>query len=147
MAYIAITPVADGDVLSATTLNNIRANIEYLQGVASGVNVGFQQVAIARETSQAYHVVHSYENLYVYATIPNSDTEIQIYYDGDGTVGNELVYEYTPAGPETITANIDLTSFGYTVGSRYEVTVSCRDDGGTAGTIDLYYLAESGASL
>lgn len=156
MAFQTPPTFVDGDVLSASQLNILAENQNYLAGLATGVNPGFPQCNIGRESSQIFHVVHTYENVYVWALIPDNDTKIEIYYDGDGTTGNELVYSAGPGIAGVLTANVDISDFGgdgagggYVLGSRYEVTVSCRDRSAPApaGTIALYYIAESSAAL
>lgn len=156
MAFTTPPTFVDGAVLSAAQLNILAANQTYLSGLNTGVNLGFPEISIARESSQVFHVVHSYNNLYVSALIPDNDTRLEVYYDGDGTTGNEKVYDSGLDVAGQLTANVDISDFGgdgggggYVMGSQYEVTVSCRDRSGPApaGTIKLHYIVESSAAL
>jgi hypothetical protein len=146
MAFQTPPTFVDGAVLSASQLNILAANQTYLSGLDAGVNAGFPQVTLGDDESQSYHVVHSHDNLYIYAYLANDDTQIDVYYDFGA--GNELVYTYVGAtGGETIQENVDLSGFGFTLGAEATVEVACSQSGSTAPSITLYYLAESADEL
>jgi hypothetical protein len=148
MAFQTPPTFVDGDVLSASQLNILAANQNYLNGVAVGVNLAFRQTAVARETSQSYHVVHTANNLYLRVTVPDNDTKVQVYYkDGSGLPG--LVYDSGADVMGELIVNHDISGDGIVLGDRYTVEVACRDKSGPspAGTITLQYLCESGDEL
>jgi hypothetical protein len=146
MAFQTPPTFVDGAVLSASQLNILGENQNYLSDIAAGVNVGFPQVSLGDDQSQSYHVVHSHNNLYIRAHLTYKAV-IDIYYDHGN--GNERVYTHVgAAGGELVTANEDISGYGIPLGARCTVEVACAvSGGGGPPTLTLYYLTESAAEL
>ena len=136
MAFQTPPTFYDGDVLSASQLNILAANQNELAGLASMVNTGFAQVGIGADTSKYYRVVHAYNNLFLKFGEWSSASELKVYY------GATLVYTSPGNGAEH-EVNVDLSTFGLTIGQPYTVRLRTGEDDG----VEMYYLSESEETL
>ena len=117
MAYTSISTVADGDILTASYLNTLAANANYLGGLGGLPNVGFVQWRTSNAGSLYVHMRHRHRYLKAYYETTNSACDfIKIYYN------NVLVLnDGDPDAAQTY--SIDLNPQGLTVGIYYEIRV------------------------
>lgn len=116
MAYTTPPTFADGSVLSATQLNILSDDVEFLHGVADAHNFGFAIKAGSASTSFDYYIRHKHRYLHFQYRIEIHDAnEVQTYYGGTwvdtdmiGTIGTHSGY-------------YDLDGLGFTVGEWYPV--------------------------
>jgi hypothetical protein len=136
MAWTTPPTFADGDILTASQLNILAENQNYLAGIAGSVNVGFPQTTLNGDVSVYYTVVHSYNNLHIRFHEVNTDSSLRVYY------GSTLVYT-SPQDGGTFTVNVDLSGAGLTLGQIYSV----RFRGEAGGTTNIYYASETEAPI
>lgn len=136
MSFTTPPAFADGDILSASQLNVLAANQNYLAGMASAINPGFREVTLAdADDSQYYSVLHQHDWLYIIASGGNS---VRIYTSLDNFT-TAIATIYTSGG--TVVEAVDIAGVGLTVGAwvRYRL----RGEGGYSVTVR--YFAEDSA--
>lgn len=120
MPYTTITTINDGDTLSATWLNVLAANANYLGGLGTLPNVAFTQWRTTNAGSKFYHIRHRHRYLKAYYESTACDY-IKIYYNG-----TLIKDDGDPDAAETY--SIDLNNTGIitptpTIGQWYEIEV------------------------
>ena len=113
MSYEAITPVADGDTLTAFWLNKLAQNANYLGGLGALPTIAFRQVRTSSAGSTFFHMRHQHRYLKAYYESTNCDY-IKIYYNG-----TQVMNDGDPDAAQTY--SMDLNALGLTVGNWYEV--------------------------
>jgi hypothetical protein len=117
-------------VLSASQLNVLSDNQEYLYGYVSGQNPGIASLVLTvdgdgfgvmRHMQRYFHVVYLCQN------------DIKIYYDA-----TEVFHDGAPDGTVNDSAIIDLNAFGFTVGQLYTVKFTMD-----SGTVHYFYESDS----
>lgn len=138
MSFTTPPTFVDGDALSASQLNILAANQNYLSGIATSTNVGFaKRILTDGDPTQEYLIVHMHDYLYVRCNVPNSDTGIKVYYnstevyhvDGDSVTGD-------------VNVNIDISGFGLVAGTRYTLKFTRVDEDGDTAAVTVFYAAE-----
>lgn len=117
MPYTTPPTFVDGQYASATQLNDLSDNIEFLNGVMAGPNISFQ--SITWDTNSGEHTWYMrYRHRYLHysfqiASDPADDVKIYV----NGT----LVFHDGAPGEGFQTSYVDLNSLGLTVGNWYPV--------------------------
>jgi hypothetical protein len=120
MAWIATPDFATDDVLTASNLNILSNDLEYLHGYVSGVNPVMASVVTTVDMDIFGVVRHLHNTLEV---VYKCESDIRIFYDAI-----DVYHDGAPDGiPEAHT--IDLSGFGLVVGQLY--TVKFQMDSGT----------------
>ncbi len=115
MAYTSISTVADGDILTASYLNTLASNANYLGGLGGLPNVAFRQIRTSSAGSTFFHMRHRHRYLKAYYESTNCDY-IKIYYNG-----TQVMNDGDPDAAQTY--SIDLNALTLTVGNWYEIEV------------------------
>jgi hypothetical protein len=136
MAFQTPPTFVDGNVLSASQLNILAANQNELAGLSTGVNLGFPDTGIPTDESRYFYVIHAWNNLYLSYSLPTNDSSLRVYY------GATLVYTST-GNAGSYTVNVDLTSFGLTLGQAYSVRLRADSDAASS----VGYMCESESAL
>lgn len=141
MSWVNPPTFTDGQPLSASQLNTLVTDLNYLRGLDSGVNTGFREVALTSSAQDAYYrVVHSFDNLHLQFNEGNDKTTLRIYYDA------VLIYTSPGSGGDHV-VNVDLSTFGLTFGQPYRVRARWGEEDSAGDVLTLRYMAESGAAL
>lgn len=120
MPWTAVPTFNSGDVLTATKLNILSANLEYLHGFVSGANPVMTSVTTTVDIDIYGVVRHLYDNLEIVFLCQN---DLRIFYDD-----TDVYHNGAPSGiPQA--ESIDLSGFGLVVGQLY--TVKFQMDSGT----------------
>lgn len=127
----------DGDVLSASQLNILASNQNELTGGLATVNLGFPETVLSPDESRFFRVVHSFNNLYVYFVLPSNGSTLRIYYE------STLVFALYEGNAGVHIRNVDLSSFGLTIGVAYRVKVVADDNHETS----VLYMCESESAI
>ncbi len=132
MSWVTPPTFTTGAVLTATQLNTLSDDLEYLHGFVSGANPAITAVQLAADGDAYALIRHMHRYLWVqYA----ANDDVRIYYDA-----TEVYHDGAPAGTREGHV-IDLDSFGLTVGQLYTIKLSLDSDSG--GVRIVYYLFES----
>ena len=115
MPYTAIATVADGDILTASYLNTLGANANYLGGLGGLPNVAFRQLRTSDAGSTFFHMRHRHRYLKAYYESTNCDY-IKIYYNG-----SQVMNDGDPDAAQTY--SMDLNALTLTIGNWYEIEV------------------------
>ena len=115
MAYTSIPTLSDGAILSASYLNLLAANANYLGGLGALPNVAFRQIRTSSAGSTFFHMRHRHRYLKAYYESTNCDY-IKIYYNG-----SQVMNDGDPDAAQTY--SIDLNALTLTVGNWYEIEV------------------------
>jgi hypothetical protein len=134
MAYVTPPTFVDGNVLSATQLNILSDDIEYLHGIADAHNFGFAMRGGAASTTFDYYIRHKHRYLHYQYRIETHDAnEVQLQYGGVmidadmvGSIGTHNGY-------------YDLNSFGFTVGEWYQTAFIYTSSSTSYITIDYLF--------
>jgi len=130
---------ADGDVLSASQLNNLVARLNALTSTAAAANVAFPQIVLTQSEGNAYvNLIHAQDWLHVRLDLPNDDVELTIYYGETevGTIDGDVQTGYQAQ-------SIDLSGFELTKGAWYRLWLRRREEGGDSAPVTVYYVGES----
>ena len=122
-------------MLTATQLNTLSDDLEYLAGFVTGANPAITAVQLAADGDAYALIRHMHRYLWVQY---NCNDDIKIYYDA-----TEVYHDGAPAGTREGHV-IDLNSFGLTVGQLYTLKFSLDSDSG--GVRIVYYAYESDAA-
>jgi len=132
---------ADGDILSASQLNNLVTRVNALEDGAVGVNLGFAEVTLTSSNQDAYYMVmHKFAWLHVRFAEGNDKTTLRVYY------GSTLVYASPGSGGE-FAVNVNLSGFGLTPGTLYRIWVRWGEQDSQGTTLTLRYMVESDEAL
>ena len=142
MAYTALATKTDGDTLTASHLNAVAGNIEFLYGLVQAPNIGFVSVraTLTSESPRIWTFIHLHRYLHYHIIFTGStggDLDIATSTDGDTYTGR--FSDGAPSG--TIAGYLDTSTYGLTVGDPYYVEVSW--DIGAATDMSVLYLIES----
>lgn len=134
---------AAGEILSASKLNTLSNNVDFLRGIAQAPNVPW---LVKSDPFQAV-VMHRLPSLYVQynggaAGVLDS---FQILYQHP-TEGDVEVYLDDPVTTGINTVEIDLSGLGLTIGELYVVTVTWTYEEGYSSGAVVYWMAEGPAS-
>lgn len=139
MPYTTIPTLSDGNILSASYLNLLGDNSNYLGSLGGLPNVAFQQWRTSSAGSMYYHIRHRHRYLKAYYETTGTCDFIKITYNG-----TLIKNDGTPDASETY--SIDLNNTGIitptpTVGQWYEIQVETAFDG--AGELKFKLMWES----
>ena len=133
MAYTTITDWADGDILSATKLNQLLDNIEYLNGRVQTSNPARVElnadVGDGESKTLFMEIVHLHNNLeFDMAVTLGTIAEVDIRYDATTLWSDHTDHSnpYTYSGTENISAD------GLTIGQLYQVRIVVKGKTGSA---------------
>jgi len=115
MPYTSIPALSDGTILTASHLNLLADNANYLASLGQLPNVAFRQLRTSSAGSTFFHMQHRHRYLKAYYESTNCDY-IKIYYNG-----TQVKNDGDPDAAETY--SIDLNALGLTVGNWYEIEV------------------------
>ncbi len=132
MPFVTIPTLSDGSVLTASHLNLLGDNANYLAGLGGIPNLAFSHVATSTGQSLYWHIRHRHRYLYVLVDWTNNADYIRVYYN------NTKVHDDgDPSGSDTI--KCDLNSLSLTVGNWYQVRVEVGFVGGSSMDLKLIY--------
>lgn len=136
-----MTTFYDGNVLSASQLNSLIERVNALAGGAVGVNLGFAEIVLTRTNRDAYYLLtHKFNWLHLRFTEGNNKTSLRVYYD------STLVYT-SPGSGGNFAVNVNLSSFGLTIGALYRVWARWGEEDSSGTTLTLSYMVESNEEL
>jgi hypothetical protein len=136
-----MTTFYDGNILSASQLNDLVMRVNALEEGAIGVNLGFAEITLTRTNQNAYYqVTHKYNWLHLRFAEGNNKTNLRVYY------GNTLVYS-SPGNGGEYAVNVNLSSFGLSVGTLYRVRARWGEEDSSGTTLTLRYMVESDREL
>ena len=132
MSYTTIPNLADGQVLTASWLNLLADNANFLNSLGGIPNLAFSHVATSTGQSLYWHMRHRHRYLYVLVSFVNNADYFNVKYNGSTVYTNG-----DPSGTPTI--KIDLNPLSLTVGNWYVVQVDCGFVGGSSMDLKLIY--------
>ena len=126
MPYTTPPTFADDDVLSASQLNILAENIEYLYGLAQSVNIPFAQVDTGLNFQlERYTIRHRARYLKVFVAWSVDLAHVdQIALKV--TYGGVNIYDDVQLLTDSATLSLDLNPLTLTLATFYEITVSAR---------------------
>jgi hypothetical protein len=151
MAYTTPPTFVAGNYLTASNLNVLSDDIEYLYSLAHQVNTGsllidFTPGSGTTEIQTVYALRH-FSNIFRYrakVTVGTIDSLIIKYVNSAGapvTVFNDG--GTNPSAPYLWTGTVDLTAFGFVVGDYYEIRVEVTGQtGSSTNALQLFYVGE-----
>lgn len=146
MAYTTIPSLASGDVLTATHMNILKNNIEYLYGLYSAYNTPFcGQTITSSGVTNIYHFRYVHRYLHYSATVTSGiGDDFKVYVNGNSEFhdGSNHSATYTYSG------YIDLTAITAvpTLGDFIPVYIDILFSGSSELTID-YLICSPNTSL
>ena len=138
MAFQSPPTFVDGAVLSASQLNILTANQNYLSGIASSVNPGFREVVLGTGAEWIYYsLIHAHNWLYIRVHVADNHAVLRVYASDDNFTAAIALIETAEAGGEEIEIAVDISGEGLTAGAwlRYGLR-------GTDGAVTVRYFAE-----
>ncbi len=132
MAYTTIPTLSDGSILTASHLNLLGDNANYLNSLGGIPNLAFSHVATDVGQSLYWHMRHRHRYLHVIVSFTNTTDYFNVKYNGSTVYSNG-----NPSGTPTISC--DLNSLGLTVGNWYVVQVDCGFVAGSNMDLKLIY--------
>lgn len=151
MPWVSPPAFSDGDYLTASNLNVLSDDIEYLYGLAHQVNTGSLLIDFTPGSGtteiQTVHFLRHFNNTFRYRAevvqgtidsliikyVNSAGTPVTIFNDG-GT---------NPSAPYLWAGTVDLTAFGFVVGDYYEIRVEVTGQtGSSTNAVQLYYVGE-----
>ena len=143
MAYTALATKTDGDTLTASHMNAVAGNIEFLYGLVQAPNIGFASYAatLTSQSPQYWAFIHQHRYIHYEVVVTGTGDAIAIDAGTDGsTFGNSVMSDgSSPTG--TYTDYADTSGWGLTVGDPLYVRATWNM--GTASLIRINYLIES----
>lgn len=116
MPYSTNPTFTSGSVLSASALNTISGNLEFLHGVVSGANPAMSSIELTVD-GDCYGVIrHMHNFLHVVYLCQNY---FEVYYSADGATWTQVVDDGAPDGTVADSRIVDLSGYGFTVGGLY----------------------------
>lgn len=142
MPYTSLPTLTDGSVLSASTLNAISANQEYLYGQSRRVNTPFISYRKFTELINAddvfWTITHRLRYFHFKANSQDTADSIKILY------GPHTMIDVGPSGGVQGYFDLETLGGGVVVGTRYTIEVQIyREDGSTNMTIDYLFESDS----
>jgi hypothetical protein len=132
MAYTTIPTLSDGSILTASHLNLLGDNANYLYSLGGIPNLGFPHVATSTGQSLYWQVRHTHRYLYVLVSFVNNADYFNVKYNGSTIYTNG-----DPSGTPPVKG--DLNSLGLTIGNWYTVQVDCGFVAGSSMDLKLIY--------
>lgn len=132
MPYTAIPTLADGQILTASHLNLLADNANYLGSLGAMPNAAFAQWRTDVGGSKYWHIRHRHRYLKAYVEYTANPDYFRIYYNGTQVYNNN-----DPSGSATL--SIDLNSLGLTVGTWYELRCDAAFVAGSALALKLLW--------
>ena len=136
MAYVIPPTFTNGNILTATNLNTLSDDIEFLYGLAHGVNLGFDIGVFTVSAAKTWYIQHKHRYLH-YKYHVGSDPADAIHLD----YGTELNVAEPSVAEGSYTGYVDLNPYGFTVNQWYEVRWRYSKSANSYCTV--YYLLES----
>ena len=130
MPYQAVPTFANGNILSASQLNILSNNIEYLNGFAVSSNQAMTSVHLEQDGDAYFLIKHTHRYLH---TKFRALDRCRIYYDATNVYNVDNF-------PGDETATIDLNSFGLVTNQYYVLKFSLES---TNDPLYVYYAYES----
>lgn len=145
MAWTTPPTFADGDYLAAANLNILSDDIEHLRAQSYQVNTGFPVHDLtpgdgSTSTASKWAVKH-FSNTFRYWMVVTLGTmdAVRIKF-GATTIFNDAADR---SNPYTYIGTIDISSYGFTANTVYDLTVEADGEPGSANnTLRVYYLGE-----
>jgi len=132
MPFTTIPTLSDGAVLTASHMNLLGDNCNYLAGLGGIPNLAFSHLSTSTGGTQKWHVRHYHRYLYVLVDWTNNADYLRIYYNN-----TKIHDDGDPSGSDSL--KLDLNSLGLTVGNWYEVRFEFGFVGGSAMDLKLFY--------
>lgn len=132
MPYTNIPTLADGQVLTASHLNLLANNANYLSGLGGAPNVAFAHWITSDGGSKYWHIRHRHRYIKIYVTFTNNPDYFRVYYNGV-----QLYNNGDPSG--TLNLSLDTNSLGLTVGTWYELRIDAAFVAGSALQLKLMW--------
>lgn len=143
MPYTAIPSQSDGNTLTATYLNTVADDIEYLNGVVERPNVGFHAIqgTLTSQSPKLVTLIHLHRYIHYQVVVTGTGDAVALKAGTDGsTFGNTILNDgSSPTG--TYTGYADTDGWGLTVGAPYYVEASWSM--GDASLVKINYIIES----
>lgn len=148
MAYTALAEKSDGDTLTASHLNAVASNIEFLYGLVQAPNPPFHAIYATGDVTQYYALIHRHDYL-LYKIIAvggsgggETSADVTVSYSTDFSTWTGLTGGTIDAEEGVHTGSIDTSVL--TVDDPYylRVVVDIND----ASSVVVGYLFESSAS-
>lgn len=135
MAYVTPPTFTTGNILTATNLNTLSDDIEFLYGLAHGVNLGFDIGVFTVTANKIWYIQHKHRYLhYKYSVGSDPCDSVKIYYGAAPAV-------YLSTAEGNYSGYVDLNPFGLTINQWYEVKWDYNRDANS--NCVVYYLIES----
>ncbi len=145
MAYTPPPTFVDDNVLSASQLNILADDIEYLHGLAGQVNVPTPQLLLKDNAEHKWAVRHKHRYLvvelrYYIDTVHNAQVVFDLDYGSNTSADNVTYTSPTNAWTDvTRTIDLDALSSAPSVGTWYEIVLQATWDGsGAAGNSAMH---------
>jgi hypothetical protein len=136
MAWISPPSFSTDDVLTATNLNILSNDLEYLHGFVSGANPAIASTVLTIDGECRYIIRHLQRYLHL---VYLCQDDIEVHYSADNSTWTQVFDDGAPDGTVADSAIVDLNGFGFTVGGLYFVRFTM--DSGT-----VFYVYESDSS-
>lgn len=133
MAWTSPPTFSSGAVLTASQLNILSDDLEYLHGYVSGQNPGMASI-VTDFDGDSFGIIRHMQR-YLHCVYLCQD-DIKIYYSDDGSSWTQVFHDGAPNGTVADSTITDLNGFGFTVGALYHVKFTM--DSGT-----VFYMYES----
>lgn len=149
MSFVSPPTFADGDVLSASQLNLLAANQNFLSGMASSVNPGFTEFSLGGSGDAVFvSMVHSHDWLYVRTYHSDDDCAVKVFHSGDGFSAEIGELKTTSAGGGEDSLAIDLSGLaGLVKGAWVRYRLRGAREGGSSGSSTVRYFAETAEAV
>lgn len=128
MAWSNPPTFASGAILSATSLNALSDDIEYLYGFVSGANPALTSVLLDIDGDAMYIVRHMHRYLWCRY---DANADVKIYYSADGVNWTQVYHDGAPQGVANGEQHVvDLNSYNFAVGQLYQVKCALNSNSG-----------------
>jgi hypothetical protein len=148
MAYTSPPTFVNGNILTASQLNLLADDVQFLAGIAGRINIPFQSIISGAGSGidAVWQIRHTHRYLLYYIT-QNASTSDQMKIRYDGTE----IYSDTGdrAAPYLWSGYVDLDSSpgGLTVGDWYQIDLDIVQKTGSGVTQVIYLLESPNTSL
>lgn len=130
MAYTTPPTFNTSDALTATQLNILSDDIEYLYGYVVAINPAMANIHLDADGDALFVIRHTQRYLHIRY---QADDRCRVYYD------STKVYDVSGSSGDT-NATIDLNSYGFVVGQLYTLKFTLAS---TAQPLNAYYAYEA----
>lgn len=139
MAWTTPPTFVTSSPASASQLNILSDDLEFLQGIAVAPNAPFQSLTVTADVDTTYHIRYRYRYLHYKYVISGADGDAV-----DITVNGSNVYSDGVANMGTYSGYADLNSLSLTAGAWYPVVFEWNGNPGS--TCVLWYILTSNAT-